>query len=93
MHVPDGVPKDVTIAVFGATGRTGHHVVRHALGGGHRVRALARDPGRMGVENDRLTIVQGDFETVEALRERPSAVPAMSSAAPEGPTARGMTRG
>ncbi len=69
MHVPDGVPKDVTIAVFGATGRTGHHVVRHALGGGHRVRALARDPGRMGVEDDRLTVVQGDFETVEALRE------------------------
>lgn len=60
---------DVTIGVFGATGQTGRHVVSHALRQGHAVRALARDPGRMGMEHDKLTVVQGDFADVAALQE------------------------
>ncbi|NCV23222.1 MAG: hypothetical protein EBV45_14930, partial [Chloroflexi bacterium] len=32
------------IAVLGATGRTGRHVVRHAIDAGHSVNALFRDP-------------------------------------------------
>lgn len=59
----------VTIGVFGATGKTGRHVVRHALARGHNVRALARDPGKLGIEDDRLSVVQGDFENVSALEE------------------------
>ena len=59
----------VTLGVFGATGQTGRHVVRHALHRGHDVRALARTPSKMGVEDDGLTIVQGDFESVPSLRE------------------------
>lgn len=60
---------DVTIGVFGATGKTGRHVVEYALAQGHSVRALVRDPIRMGVEDDRLTVVQGDFENQAALHE------------------------
>ncbi|SUZ33288.1 hypothetical protein ROE7235_03057 [Roseibaca ekhonensis] len=60
---------DVTIAVFGATGQTGRHVLNHALQQGHGVRALARDPGKLRIKNDRLTVIAGDFDNVEALRE------------------------
>ncbi len=59
----------VTIGLFGATGQTGRHVLRHALSEGLRVRALARDPGKLGIEDDRLTVIQGDFDNTEALRE------------------------
>lgn len=60
---------DVTIAVFGATGQTGRHVLSHALQQGHKVRALARDPGKLRVEQDGLTVITGDFDSIEALRE------------------------
>ncbi|MGB3407937.1 MAG: NAD(P)-binding oxidoreductase [Jannaschia sp.] len=59
---------DVTIAVFGATGQTGRHVLSHALWRGHGVRALVRDPGKLRIEGDRLTVITGDFDDVEALR-------------------------
>jgi putative NADH-flavin reductase len=38
------------ITGFGASGKTGRHVVRQALGGGHRVTAVVRDPARLPVE-------------------------------------------
>lgn len=59
----------VTIGVFGGTGQTGRHVLRHALARGYAVRVLARDPDKLNVEHDRLTVVQGDFENVAALQE------------------------
>lgn len=61
--------KDVTIGVFGGTGQTGRHVLRHALQLGYVVRVLARDPRKLHVEHDRLTFVQSDFENVAALQE------------------------
>jgi len=60
---------EVTIGVFGATGQTGRHVVHHALDRGHKVRALARNPDKVGVEDDKLTVVQGDFESISSLQE------------------------
>jgi uncharacterized protein YbjT (DUF2867 family) len=60
---------DVTIGLFGATGQTGRHVLRHALSRGHRVRVLARDPGKLRVADDRLTVIKGDFDNVPVLRE------------------------
>lgn len=60
---------DVTIALFGATGQTGRHVLNHALAQGHAVRALARDPGKLRVDADRLTVVAGDFDNIPALEE------------------------
>lgn len=47
------------IAVLGATGRTGHHVLHLALGRGHDVTALVRSPGKL-TPAERLTIVAGD---------------------------------
>jgi putative NADH-flavin reductase len=52
-----------TIALFGATGKTGRRVLTRALEAGHDVRALVRDPARLDpavAASDRLTIVTGD---------------------------------
>ena len=60
---------DVTIAVFGATGQTGRHVLNHARQQGLAVRALVRDPGKLRIETEGLTVIVGDFDNVAALRE------------------------
>ncbi|MCB5199932.1 SDR family oxidoreductase [Loktanella sp. TSTF-M6] len=60
---------DVTIAVFGATGQTGRHVLNRALHQGHAVRALVRDPSKLHIEADRLKVIPGDFDNIAALRE------------------------
>jgi putative NADH-flavin reductase len=66
------------ILVFGATGPTGQQIVRQALARGLEVTAFVRDPTRLGVENPRLHIAQGDIldpATVDAaLNTRPDAV-------------------
>lgn len=49
-----------TIALFGATGKTGRRVLDQALAQGLLVRALARDPDKIAVANDRLTVIRGD---------------------------------
>lgn len=52
-----------TIALFGATGKTGRRVLARALEAGHDVRALVRDPSRLDPAvrtSDRLTVVTGD---------------------------------
>ncbi|TGO06771.1 Flavin reductase [Serinibacter arcticus] len=45
--------------MFGATGQTGRHFTRLALDVGHRVRAVARTPGKLAIEHDALEVVQG----------------------------------
>jgi len=42
------------ITVFGATGGTGHHLVRQALAAGHHVTAVVRDPARLRHEDHPL---------------------------------------
>jgi putative NADH-flavin reductase len=43
----EGPAKPSTVALFGATGRTGGHVLALLLARGDRVRALVRDPSRL----------------------------------------------
>jgi putative NADH-flavin reductase len=57
------------IAVFGATGRTGVPLVEQALERGHEVVAFVRSPGKLGVENPDLTVVEGDVYTGEGVAE------------------------
>lgn len=53
--------KPSTLAVLGATGRTGRRVVAAALADGYPVRALARDPAALAdLASPRLTVVAGD---------------------------------
>jgi putative NADH-flavin reductase len=48
------------LVIFGATGRTGIALVQRALAAGHEVVALVRDPAKMIVQDNRLTLIQGD---------------------------------
>lgn len=48
------------LVIFGASGRTGIPLVQQALDAGHEVVAFVRNPSRMPVQHERLTIVQGD---------------------------------
>lgn len=57
------------LAIFGATGGTGHHLVEQALEGGHAVTVLVRHPATFSMQHEQLTLIQGDVRdlaTVEA---------------------------
>ena len=54
-------PTAKTLAIFGATGRAGQHLVQQALARGYCVRALARDPGKLALQNERLLVIQGSL--------------------------------
>jgi nucleoside-diphosphate-sugar epimerase len=61
------ITSNATYLVLGATGQTGAHFVRHCLAQGNRVRVLARDPGKIDIEDANLEIVQGSVSNVENL--------------------------
>ena len=48
------------LAIFGATGKTGIELVKQALEQGHAVTAFVRDPARLAIEDENLTLVTGD---------------------------------
>ena len=54
-------PQTTTVAVFGGSGRTGLPTLRRLLDAGYTVRALARQPARIPLTHERLTVVPGDF--------------------------------
>ena len=56
------------VLVIGASGKTGHEVVRQALAAGQEVTAFVRDPSRLEVGEPRLTVVRGDARSVDDLR-------------------------
>jgi nucleoside-diphosphate-sugar epimerase len=58
----------LTVAVTGATGFAGSHVVAELLKRGHRVAALARDPVRAAFPAT-VRVVKGDLATPAALSE------------------------
>lgn len=50
------------IAVFGATGRAGRHLVEQAFAAGHEVVALVRTPAKLNISDARLSVIQGDVQ-------------------------------
>lgn len=48
-----------TIAVFGASGRTGRPFVQKALDAGYAIRALVRNPASLPISHPKLTVIQG----------------------------------
>lgn len=48
------------IVILGAGGKTGQHVMRQALAGGHTVTAFIRDNDDVGLQEARLSIIRGD---------------------------------
>ena len=58
-----------TIALFGATGRTGRRVLTRLLDQGHEVRALVRDAARLELEHPNLAVVTGDVTVAAVVRQ------------------------
>ncbi|MFW6069356.1 MAG: NAD(P)-dependent oxidoreductase [Chloroflexota bacterium] len=56
------------LTIFGATGRTGQHLVEQALARGHQVTAFTRSPQKLAAYRDRLHIVQGDVQDSGAVK-------------------------
>ena len=48
------------LAIVGATGGIGQHLVEQALAGGHEVTAIVRTPSKMTVQHANLNVMQGD---------------------------------
>lgn len=60
-----------TLAIFGATGKTGLHVVHTALEKYRwKVKAMVRTPSKLKsiIQHDNLNIIEGDFTNREAIR-------------------------
>ncbi|NNJ12884.1 SDR family oxidoreductase [Chloroflexales bacterium ZM16-3] len=57
------------IVLFGATGGLGSAVLAEALGRGHTVTALLREPARLAVSHPRLEAVAGDVRDHVAVAE------------------------
>lgn len=57
------------LLVLGATGGVGRHLVGHALADGHAVTAVVRDPARLPVRHDALTVVRANALDTDSLTE------------------------
>lgn len=55
------------VLIVGGTGGTGRELVKQALGHGHSVRVMARDPDRVKTVHPRLEVVKGDIADTAAL--------------------------
>ena len=55
------------VTVLGASGRTGRALVSQALEAGYEVVAFARDRSKLGIEHERLTVIEGDATDVASL--------------------------
>jgi len=53
------------LTIFGATGKTGKKAVEQALAQGHEVSAFVRDPEKLDITNEKLTLVKGDVTDAE----------------------------
>lgn len=57
------------VIIFGATGSLGFIVVKEALAQGYSVKAFTRNTGKLnGIENPRLSLIQGDVFNLEAVQ-------------------------
>lgn len=57
------------IAVFGASGKTGIKAVEQALAKGYEVKALVRNPQKITLSDEKLSIIQGDVTDMASVEE------------------------
>jgi nucleoside-diphosphate-sugar epimerase len=50
------------VAVFGATGKIGRHVVDQLLAAGHTVTAYVRNPSKLAISHPNLTVIEGALD-------------------------------
>lgn len=57
----------LNILVYGASGKVGSHIVDEALGRGHQVTAVSRDPAKISKIHPRLAVVRGDVLKLDSV--------------------------
>jgi putative NADH-flavin reductase len=57
------------LTIFGASGRTGQHLVRKALEHEHEVIAFVRTPAKVETRHPNLEIIQGDVRDQQAVED------------------------
>ena len=50
-----------TIALMGATARSGREIIRQGLAQGYKIKGMARTPSKLGVEHENLEMFKGDI--------------------------------
>lgn len=55
------------LLIFGATGRTGKHLVQQSLDQGYLVTAFVRESSQLNIQHERLTIVHGDVLNLDSV--------------------------
>jgi nucleoside-diphosphate-sugar epimerase len=68
-----------TIAVFGATGRTGSELIKQALDQGYSIKALVRTPSKIRATGSKLQIIQGSATDAAKVDETIKGVDAVVS--------------
>ena len=68
------------LTIFGATGGTGKLLVEQALAAGHEVVAFVRNPAKLMIKHERLTIVQGELADQAAVERAVQGAEAVISA-------------
>ncbi len=57
------------LLIFGSTGETGRQLVEQSLEQGHIVTAFARNPQKLDIEHENLTVFQGDVMDLTSVQE------------------------
>jgi len=68
------------LAVFGATGGVGRHVVTQALDRGDSVTAYVRNPAKLDITHSSLTVIAGELTDRDAVRRAVTVADAVISA-------------
>lgn len=70
----------MTIVIFGASGRTGIHLVRKALEKNYLVKAFVRKSSRLLMRDPKLTLIEGDISDAAAVERAVAGSDAVLSA-------------
>lgn len=63
------------VAIFGATGSIGSHLVKQSLSKGYKVKAFTRNPAKLsGISDTALSIVQGDVNNLRDVENAMSGI-------------------
>jgi uncharacterized protein YbjT (DUF2867 family) len=76
----DGASEHLRVAVFGASGNIGRHVVDQLLAAGHRVTAYVRNPSKLTGTHPNLTVVGGELDDAAAIARAVEGADAVISA-------------
>jgi putative NADH-flavin reductase len=58
----------MNILIYGASGATGHELVKQALAQEYNVTAFVRNPAKLKIKNDRLTVIEGDIINYQLVK-------------------------